>query len=273
MAGVNHKLVKQRLNEKRSKITNRQFFTSRALAGHYEDIAAAQTRRYHYNRRVRVQIYWKPQSKEMAMTDNMVISINAGNDIVTDVKGRVEKYNIVTGLFAHELGHVLYTDFLAGQTFINYFMSNRWYPYPPVYLTGKDALNESDMWEYVKSDEINRRMVIKLLHEIGNILEDGYIENRMMAEFPGVLAYGLECMRSEFFSKIDDVSVLKEKEDEGKTHIFASLMQVLVSYAEYGEIKYGDEPFFVVRSFVRRRKKLPRIAVLTRKSSRCCPVR
>ena len=32
MARVNHKLVKERLNEKRSKITDRQFFTSRLLA-------------------------------------------------------------------------------------------------------------------------------------------------------------------------------------------------------------------------------------------------
>ena len=54
MARVNHKLVKQRLNEKRSKITDKQFFSSRMLAGHFEDLAAAQTRRYHYNRRVRV---------------------------------------------------------------------------------------------------------------------------------------------------------------------------------------------------------------------------
>lgn len=33
MARVNHKLVKQRLNEKRSKITDSQFFSSRLLAG------------------------------------------------------------------------------------------------------------------------------------------------------------------------------------------------------------------------------------------------
>lgn len=247
MARVNHKLVKQRLNEKRSKITNRQFFTSRVLAGHYEDIAAAQTRRYHYNRRVRVQIYWEPKCSDIAMTDNMVININAGHKMVTDVKDRVEQYNIVTGLFAHELGHVLYTDFLASQTYGKYFLDNRWYPYPPVYLSGKDALNESDMWDYVKADELNRRVVLKLLHEIENILEDGYIENRMMAEFPGVLAYGLECVRSEHFAKIDNVSDLKEKEEDGQAHIFTSLMQVLLSYAKFGEIKYGDEPFSDVR--------------------------
>ena len=45
MARVNHKRVKQLLNEKRSRITDRQFFTSRILAGHFEDMAMAQTRR------------------------------------------------------------------------------------------------------------------------------------------------------------------------------------------------------------------------------------
>lgn len=60
MSRVNHKLIKQRLNENRSKITDRQFFSSRILAGHFEDLAAAQTRRYLYNRRVHVYLYWKP---------------------------------------------------------------------------------------------------------------------------------------------------------------------------------------------------------------------
>ena len=38
MARVNHKKVKQLINEKRSKISDRQFFTSRILALHFEDM-------------------------------------------------------------------------------------------------------------------------------------------------------------------------------------------------------------------------------------------
>ena len=120
MARVNHKLVKTRLNEKRSKITDRQFFISRLLAGHFEEIAAAQTRRYNYNRRVHVVIVWNTKSEEVAWTDNFTITINAGNKLVTSEKGRLKRYQIVCGIFAHELGHVLYTDFLAAQTYRNY---------------------------------------------------------------------------------------------------------------------------------------------------------
>lgn len=111
MARVNHKLVKQRLNEKRSKITDKQFFSSRMLAGHFEDLAAAQTRRYHYNRRVRVNLYWKPKDAFTAATDNMQIRINTGHPLVTKVKGRENRYQLVCGMFAHELGHVLFTIF------------------------------------------------------------------------------------------------------------------------------------------------------------------
>ncbi len=199
MARVNHKLVKQRLNEQRSKISDRQFFSSRLLAGHFEDMAAAQTRRYHYNRRVRVNLYWKPREGHLASTDNLFVRINAGNPMVTKVKGRENRYQIVCGLFAHELGHVLYTDFLAAQTHANYLGTYRWYPYPPDLKTTADARNEKAFWSYAKTDPKNLEMVQMVAHHISNVIEDGYIENRMLGNFPGTLGYGLEKLRERHF--------------------------------------------------------------------------
>lgn len=241
MARVNHKLVKQRLNEQRSKISDRQFFSSRLLAGHFEDLAAAQTRRYRYNRRVRVNLYWKPREKHVASTDNMLIRINAGNSMVTKVMGRENRYQIVCGMFAHELGHVLYTDFLAAQTHTNYLGSYRWYPYPPDLKTTADARNEKAFWNYVKTDPKNLEMVQMVSHYISNVIEDGYIENRMLNNFPGTLGYGLEKLREQHFEHIETVTQLIENEDEGK-HIFESILQIMLSYVKFGEIKYGDEP-------------------------------
>ena len=37
------------------------------------------------------------------------------------------------------------------------------------------------------------------------------------------------------------VTQMIESEDEGK-HIFESILQIMLSYAKFGEIKYGDEP-------------------------------
>ena len=241
MARVNHKIVKRLMNEKRSKITDKQFFTSRILAGHFEDMAVAQTKRYHYNRRVRVNIYWKPKVPDGADTNNQAIRINAGNPVVTKERGRENRYQIVCGLFAHELGHVLYTDFLCFQSYFNALKDERWYPAAPDLSTAKDKLNERAVWDYVCADEINKKLFLKVAHDIWNVLEDGYIEHRFLNQFPGTLGYGLEILRKRQWKMMPTVTQIKEQEEEGG-HIFRSILQVMLSYALFGEIKYGDEP-------------------------------
>ena len=175
MARVNHKRVKQLLNEKRSRITDRQFFTSRILAGHFEDMAMAQTRRYKYNRRIHVAISWSPKSGEVACTNNLSVLINAGHRLVTQNRGRENRYEIVCGLFAHELGHCLYTDFLAGQTYNNYLSREKWYPEPPVYKLPKDTVSERALWEYVRLEPRNNEMLRYVAHHISNVIEDAYM--------------------------------------------------------------------------------------------------
>ena len=242
MGRVDHKLVKQRLNEKRSKISDKQFFVSRIVAGYFEDLAVTQTRRYHYNRRVRVLISWKPKDRFVASTNNLNIKINAGNKMVTDIKGRENRFQIVTGCFAHELGHVLYTDFLATQTYVNSMLNYRWYPYAPKLKLSKDLNRENDFWEYVKEEPVNKEMVIMIAKDISNILEDGYVENRILLNFPGKLGCGLHELREVMRQKAYTVTQMIEQEDAGERHIFESISQLLLQYVKYGEIKYGDEP-------------------------------
>ena len=242
MARVSHKRVKQLLNEHRSKITDKQFFTSRILAGHYEDVAAAQSKRYRYDRRVRVNIYWNPNDPNGASTNNTNILINAGHPCVTKIRGRMDRYEMVSGLFAHELGHVLYTDFLAKQTYLNYLERYKWYPAPPDLKTTRDAANERDFWEYVKLDKRNMEFAMLIASFIANVLEDGYIENRILSEFPGVLGYNLSVMREHQYKDISTVTQLIEREDDGTSHIFHSILQIMLSYVLYGEIKYDDTP-------------------------------
>lgn len=247
MARVNHKLVKKLLNEKRSKITDRQFFTSRVLAGHFEDMAAAQTRRYKYDRRVRVQLQWEPKSPDAAHTDNRRIHINTGHTLVTKIRGRENRYQLVCGLFAHELGHVLYTDFLQPQTHENHMERGIWYPEPPLLHTAGDFANEKALWAYLKADSENLEAVKTVSHFISNALEDGYIENRMLNDFPGTLGFGLAALRKKVWEDMFTVTQLKEKEEDGQNHIFQSILLVMLSYVEFGEIKYGDEELVDIR--------------------------
>ena len=247
MGRVNQKYIRQCLQGKSNTMTDRQFFTQRIFAGHLEDIAAAQTRRYQYNRRIRVKIIWDSDNEHIAGTNNLFISINAGHPLVTKAKGRLERYWVIMGLFAHELGHVLYTDFLAMQTYHKKFSDGKWYPRKPKLTNRTLVSNESDLWDYVNQDENNLAAVLMVAHQIENIIEDGYIENRVLQDFQGTIGFGLDEMRKRFKDRLPTVSELIEKEDEGKAHIFQSISQVMLSYALYGEIKYGNEPMSDVR--------------------------
>ena len=218
MTRVNHKKVKQLIQQKRGRITDQEFFTSRLLVLHFVDMAAAQTKRYGASRRVRVRLLWQPESSDLAYTDNLYITINAGNPAITEFPTRGERYQMVLGLFAHELGHCLYTDFLAQQSYRNALSVCRWYPEKPKLARVQDVKNEGEFWEYAQEDPQNLALLGRVAHEVCNVLEDAAMENRVLERFPGTLGQA-----------------------QG-TPVFYSLLQLFLSYGKFGELKYGAEP-------------------------------
>lgn len=241
MAGVDHKKVKQLIQQKRGRITDQEFFTSRLLARHFEDMAAAQTKRYGASRRVRVRLLWQPGNGDLAYTDNLYITINAGNPAITEFPTRGERYQMVLGLFAHELGHCLYTDFLTQQTYRNNLSACRWYPEKPKLARVQDVKNEGEFWEYAQEDPQNLALLGRVAHEISNVLEDAAMENRVLEQFPGTLGQALDFVRAWQWREMPTVTLLKEREAQG-TPMFYCLLQLFLSYGKFGELKYGEEP-------------------------------
>lgn len=240
MARVNHKKVKQLIQQKRGRITDQEFFTSRLLALHFEDMVAAQTKRYGASRRVRVRLLWQPDNTDLAYTDNLIITINAGNPAITEFSTREERYQMVLGLFAHELGHCLYTDFLAQQSYRNALSICRWYPGKPALARVLDVKNEREFWEYAKEDPQNPVLLGRVAHEISNVLEDAAMENRVLEQFPGTLGQALDFVRAWQWREMPTVTQLKEREAQG-TPMFYCLLQLFLSYGKFGELKYGEE--------------------------------
>ena len=241
MARVNHKKVKQLIQQKRGKITDQEFFISRLLSHHFEDMAAAQTKRYGASRRVRVRLFWQPGNSDLAYTDNLYITINAGNPAVTEFPTRGERYQMVLGLFAHELGHCLYTDFLTQQTYRNNLSACRWYPEKPKLARVQDVKNEGEFWEYAQENPQNLALLGRIAHEVCNVLEDAAMENRVLEQFPGTLGQALDFVRAWQWREMPTVTQLKEREAQG-TPMFYCLLQLFLSYGKFGELKYGAEP-------------------------------
>ena len=107
--------------------------------------------------------------------------------------------------------------------------------------TGVDIRNEQALWEYAKAEPEHLNMLCYLAHYIENILEDGYIESRVLTRFTGRLGICLDILRERQWAEGLTLTQLKEYEEDGG-HIAMSVLQSILSYVKFGQIKYGDEP-------------------------------
>lgn len=229
-----HKKIRELMSSESKKITDEMFFISKELKRHFEDVAAASCGRYGASVKIKVNLY--KGKDEIACTDDRTIFLNVNSPFIAKGEGRKQKYRILTGVFAHELGHVLYTDFASEMSWDRYLQAGKWYP-------AKSEFPKKISEEILNSYSEDYIILRKVFHDISNILEDGYIENRILLEFPGTLGSGLKITRKIHYDSIPTVAELIKAEEESGGHIFMSILQNLLSYSKFGEIKYGGVSF------------------------------
>lgn len=229
-----HRKVQSLINEEKTKINDKQFFTSFALRRHFEDIAYGITKKYG-NERISVDIDYVKYGAT-AYTTGRKVYINAGDSLL-DGTDRAERYKLVYGLFSHENGHILYTDFTILEKMKNNILTyHKFYPDFP-----KEARYDAEVGE-IKSylmDTTKSSIIKHLLFDLHNIVEDGHIENRMMFNYTGDVKRSLLALRKVHLDSIPTVSEL-EAYEEKEEDIISSILQNLLSYAKFGKIKFGD---------------------------------
>lgn len=112
--------------------------------------------------------------------------------------------------------------FLASQTYTNFLAAYKWYPAPPAFKSSADVRREKSLWEYAKRDQSSLEALQYLAHHIWNIIEDGYIESRMLNQFPGTLGQSLEFLRTQFL-RISQRSRSLSKQRRMKNSLLISL--------------------------------------------------
>lgn len=242
MAISSHRKVRELM--KNSQINAKDFFTNRVFKSHLEDVATNITKRYRGFRRIRLCVAWDTSDgSPIAFTNNSEVFINAGAGFVR-AKDVMLHYKRVLGLFAHELGHVLWTDFVAAHSYTNGLERCLWFPRKPRLVNYEMQVNEQDFWDLALQSSEHKDMLIKYIMQISNILEDGFIEEQIFRTYPGVLGLGLKAVREAHWETIPELSVMvdAETEDDLSKHKLFTMFQVLLMYSKYGEVKCDNVP-------------------------------
>lgn len=242
---VSERQIKTLAAKKKALISDKVFFTSKVLTRYFVELAAMLTQRYGFKLAIKVKLLWENADSFVAYTDNNTIVINTNNSLARECKTREDKLDVIKGLFAHELGHVLFTDFKIMSMFLESIEVHKWYPKRPEFKDPDLQNNVSDIDLYLAKDPKNARRFWSVARHIDNIIEDGYIEQAFMEKYKGNLCEGLYLVREIHFNQIEEIWKLQQKteldeDDKDYMHPFNAICQLLLCYAKFGEFKYDN---------------------------------
>ncbi len=164
------------------------------------------------------------QPQAPAWTDGDRVYLMAGDSLLDgeDLEGRK---NMLLGLLAHELAHVIWTDMKVTRETLGSIEKEGKIPTP--------LQSTEEIEEFVDG---NGSIYASFLMQILNVIEDGFIESRMKERYAGKLKFCIEKLVDKMFA--DTAESYKDMSEEGQ------LISFLLYFFRFGEVPDWAEDFF-----------------------------
>ncbi|MBQ2924871.1 MAG: nitric oxide reductase activation protein NorD, partial [Anaerotignum sp.] len=172
-----------------------------------------------------------------AYTDNEEIYINTGNYITRSFPTRVLKADSLIGMNAHEIGHILYTDFSLSSCYFKLLEKGRVFSDEPADFSEEEKEALTEMEQYLKTGSgIAKAAILKAAKHILNILEDAYIEARVCEAYPGKFAVGITLNNIRFSEMVPSV----DEQLKNGNYRFSVFTNMLLQYCNGGDFNNRD---------------------------------
>ena len=229
---TSHRQIRKRILDAKSKISDEEFFSSRAYNGYLTDLAEAATKRY--KRPLRVRVVADHDDDTVAFTDYHGIYINACNHITWSLPTRLLRSMSLEGFNAHECGHNLFTDNRIWNSYFSKLEKGKFYPKMPDGLDSMQKLHAGDILEAVldEADTVPYQVIMSVAHALQNILEDGYVDARYSYEFPGSPAKGIALNNLRFADTVPEISEMINR----KYYDHSIVLNLLIQYIRAHEV-------------------------------------
>lgn len=205
------KKLRQTLDEK-------DIFLSNKYRQHFQNLADMVTQRF--DERIDVKILWSNPA-QTAYTNNSSVVINANCDLM---QTREERFVGCTGFLAHELGHILYTDFMVRNDIIEK-ISNGIVPTEIISELPNDNITDAILY----SIKTHPTSFASIFAHIENCLEDRYIENEISKFYEGTFKVSINFLNAK---------IIRDSESAELNLMNCVLMQVRDSLPDKAVKKY-----------------------------------
>lgn len=189
-------LVKRLLSENKEVVPYEQVLTSAASKRVAQAVINMLTERYGTEKAV-----YRPvlQSDKIAYIDGRKIVVNIGGDYFKRCKTLEKRRVVEQGLYTHEAGHILFTDFKTFQDLLKEWECEKKITFP---VERFPYFSKTAFAEINKSFAENHELIETILFKIQNIMEDAYIEERILQTYKGSVNTSLRYVRNFLVSDL-----------------------------------------------------------------------
>ena len=179
-------------------IPSEKLFLSSAFQIYLEDTTNNILRRSK-KRKVNIEVV-KSSETETASTTGTHIRINYNFYVIQKLKDKYLQFRFLRGFNGHELGHVLFDDFLILHRIKQMWKIGSIYPLSNhlALLSKEQAKIYSEMKEFME-DSTSRQIMLKTYLELDNILSDSYVNYQVLSRvgtYKDDLQFVLDIMRT-----------------------------------------------------------------------------
>ena len=228
------------LFEAEKMLSDYEFFTSPRFMRLLHHVGKEITDRHN----AKVRTYGAPDENRAGYFEGTYTYINVLNEITQSFPSLELRGESILGVLGHECGHQNYSSIFLRKKYIEGINNGILYPYFPEPRSEKERLYAEQMKElFVRKDRIAIELYLTMAAPLHGLLEDVYIEERMMKRFPGSIRRGIQGNRKRIMERYDSVKKLDKGGDK-----LGTMASVLTEYmftkrvnAWDGEIKlYAD---------------------------------
>lgn len=228
------------LLEAEKMLSDYEFFTSPRFMRLLHHVGKEITDRHN----AKVRTYGAPDENRAGYFEGTYTYINVLNEITQSFPSLELRGESILGVLGHECGHQNYSSIYLRKKYVEGISNGILYPYFPEPRSEKERLYAEQMKElFVRKDRIAIELYLTMAAPLHGLLEDVYIEERMMKRFPGSIRRGIQRNRKRIMERYDSVKKLDKGGDK-----LGTMASVLTEYmftkrvnAWDGEIKlYAD---------------------------------
>lgn len=226
--------IRKILKNANIKLSDKDIFTTKSFERYLKSTSSDLYTKWNIKQDNLILSWDEDETMGDAFTKGNNIYINSASDIIKSQDSPIKKFQIHLGLYCHEIGHRLFTNFSTRKMYGKSILQGSWFPKEPDIKNDEELnLKKIRMQNYMKNPKKVGKLCSALLF-LYDIVEDGRIEELMYSYCIdyGRLVNGLNTLREFQYN-----NMVFNEEDLDSQGRFYTLLNQIICYCKFGEFK------------------------------------